>query len=931
MNLNIEKSLLNKSIKCESHNPSIIINKKNKDIKNKVQELLIFSDVVDIAVSYVVWSGLSLIYDNLKKFDERSRIIITTEGNVTDPISLKALKDLPIQSKVYVPFNNAPGFHLKTYLGSKYKSNKLLIGSSNISSRAFGTVHEMAIEVEASENGMIVKEYKDTFINIWNDKNSFDITDSFIKEYSIEYKKSKELSKKISELKIENEIKPNYMQLKALEKLEQCRKNYDRGLVIAATGTGKTYLSAFDVKNSNSSKTLFLVHNRLILTSAISAFKKIFKDKKFLELKSSHSDSDVLLADFVFTTDKTAVRRLLNKFDSDIFDYIIYDEAHKIGADTNYHELIKWFNPKFSLGITATPERSDNPEYLFETFKHNVPYEIRLLNAMEHELICPFTYYGYDLDEALLKTQERFDYIKLAPYLKSLIQKKGHYGEKLKGIIFCKDIKEANEISEALKGIGIKSMSANENKINREELEKAIESLKSDLINSIEIICVVNKFNEGVDIPDINTIIMLRNTSSSIVYLQQLGRGLRKTHDPHKYVTVFDIIGNSKNNYSIAEVLTGNATMDKRKLYAHANKGFKEVSPFINVEIEEKAMEKIIKSISNSFKVESKLKEKFRDELYRFPYIPTLLELYKDPNFKELELLQLLTKNFYDPFSKEYFKKYQTTIKNPFLSKFFGLITQFIFRAYNKETLKDYIKVLNGIGSNNPILIKSLLHADDYKTNISSAIKSDYYKKGNDFPKAFILDKGKVLINKDILEKLKKEKAYKLYLEHIELISELSNRNSYKMKTFDLLDKSDFLFNTGSNDCYLNAVGEKVDKINKKVYCPITISTNNSFYENYIKDENHIVYLTQGKTKFEDARKKIDQFIEEDYEFNICANFPHLKYNSTTYFNLGKLKIIEVSNVLEYENNKGKKRYNHQITFKLEKPIPIELMLYKSL
>ncbi len=926
MNLTIEKSLFNCNVNSHDHNPKVITNDYNKNIKNKVIELLNSSSRIDIAVSYSVWSGLSLIYSSLKKFDDNSRIIVTTEGEVTDPRSLRALKELPIQSKVYDPSKGEMGFHLKTYLGENNENSTLLIGSSNISSRAFGLVHEMAMEVKANCEGQVIKEYKETFENLWNNSSSKQITDKLISDYTIKFKEVRKISKQISNLKLNSKITPNYMQEKALEELEECRKYHDRGLVVAATGTGKTYLSAFDVKYSNSKKTLFLVHNRLILTSAIETFKKIFPTKKILELKSENTKEEILEADLIFTTDKTAYTKLHNDYPSDLFDYIVYDEAHKIGEGTKYQELIEWFTPRFTLGITATPERSDNPKYLFETFKYNVPYEIRLLDAMNHQLICPFTYYGYDLDERLLKTKERFDYEKLSYYLKGLIEEKGHYGEKLKGIIFCKDIKEANDLSAELTNIGIRSKSANETHITREKIEKYIIDLKSDQPNTLEIICVVNKFNEGVDIPDINTIIMLRNTSSSIIYLQQLGRGLRKTDDPHKYVTVFDIIGNAKGNYSIAEVLTGNTTVDKRKLYSHANKGFKTVSPFINVEIQEEAMENIIKSISNDFKVETRLKEKFRDELYRFFEIPTLLELYTNPNFKELELLQLLLKNFYDAFESKYFEKYNIKRQDQFLSKFFGFITQFIFRAYDNKTLSDYSKLLKGETCSNETLISTLTHKDDFD-GISSAIKSDYYRSGNDFPRVFILREGILTINPNIFETLKEKNAYELFLEHIELIDHLSETDSYTMEKFSLIDKGEYLFNSGAKDCYMNAVGEKPDHLNKKVYCPITISSGETFHDNYILDENKIVYLTQASGTEGKANEKLKRFIDEGYEFYICAKFPHLKYSSTSFFNMGKVKIIGTPE----PNITDKGKYNHKITFELDENIPQELIQYKSL
>lgn len=924
-NLAIQKSLINKKIDCIEHNPKIITNGDSKGIQEKIKEILRKSSRVDIAVSYAVWSGLSLIFDDLKKFNIRSRIIVTTEGEVTDIRSLEALKSLKISSKVYDPKYGDMGFHLKSYLGENLKENTILVGSSNISLRAFG----LGIEVKAQETGQIVSEYRDNFESIWNSKSSKDITDEFIFQYRDRFEKKRKLLKKIANFKMNEEIVPNYMQKKALEKLEECREDFDRGLVIAATGTGKTYLSAFDVKNKKVKKLLFLVHNRLILTDAIEAFKKVFKDKKILELTSRNTLQEILNADFIFSTDKTAKNRFYRniEFQNDFFDYIIYDEAHKIGEETIYKDLVQWFKPKFSLGITATPERSDNPKYLFEIFKYNIPYEIRLLDAMEHELICPFTYYGYNLDEKLLKKGERFDSEKLAKYLKGIIDKKGHYGTKLKGIVFCRDVQEAEELSHEFKKINIKSFCASGGNVNRDSIEDAISSMKGGDINSIELICVVDRFNEGVDIPGVNTIIMLRNTSSSIIYLQQLGRGLRRTEDPHKYITVFDIIGNSKNNFSIAEVLTGNTTVDKRKLFTHANTNFKKVSPFINVEIEKEAMEKIISSISKEFKVEARLKQKMRDELYRYKEIPTLLELYKNPNFKELELLQLLCKNFYDVFTQKYIEKYEINGESIFLSKFFNFITQFIFRAYDEKTLYDYSNLLKGKKIENEFLIKILSHKDDFKDNILSAIKSDYYRSNYSLPKVFLYEDEKLFLNEDIIIKLKDEKAYNLYLEHIDLIEYLSKNHKYKMKTFDLVDKGEFLLNSGSKDCYMNAVGEVIDEKNKKVYCPITISKEETFHNNYIYDLNKIVYLTKTSNSERQAKEKLEKLIENNYEFCIGVKFPHLQYSSTSFFNMGRVKIIGVPKI----NKTEKGKFNYKINFQLEKNIPKELLQYQDL
>jgi len=923
----IEKSLFDRKIESFVYNPNIVVNRNTKNIKSRIMTLLNQADRVDIAVSYSVWSGLQLIYENLKKFSSDSRFILTIEGFVTDPISLEKLNNLDMQVKIYAPTEKGKGFHLKTYMFERSDERKILVGSANISSRAFGLVHEMAIEVDAKKEGYIVEEYNNIFEDLWNDKFSDNLNDEYVIGYREIYADHKKMQKLINDITLQNQlIKPNYMQREALEKLEESRES-KKGLVIAATGTGKTYLSAFDVQKIKAKKVLFLVHNRLILTSAISTYKKVFGADKTLELTSKNI-SDLDSYQLIFTTDKTAKTHLYQKVSKDYFDYIIYDEAHKIGETTQYSKLINYFTPKFTLGITATPERTKTPEYLFETFEYSVPYEIRLLDAMNHELVCPFTYFGLNIPDKFLAPNERFNIPELVKYMKKLIDKKGHYGQKLKGIVFCTDKKEANEINNELNNIGFNSIVAVSgiDGMSREDIEKGITSLSSDESGTIELICVVNKFNEGIDIPEINTIFMLRNTTSSIVYTQQLGRGLRRTYDEHKFVTVFDLIGNSKNDYSIAQVLTGNKTADKRELYKHANNGFVTVSPFINVNIEKEAMNKIIKSISNNFKVKTELRLKLETELHRYKYIPTLKDMYLNPNFSELDLLQLLYKDFYTPFNKYYNKKYGIERNNLFLKNFFRLITQFVLRGYNKNDLNDYINILKGEQVANSRLQRILLFGD-LEDGISTSIYSSYYKKGNNYVKVFKKTGLFVSLNHEIVNILKNYNALELFKEHIALFEEIQKNDDYIMKPFDLIDKAEYLYSTNSKNCYLNAVGEYVDDAQKKVYCPITISKIRKNYSNQILDNSTLIYCTQKKSTSLKSVEKDNKIINENYTFFICARFPHLGYESTSYFNLGELVFLSKSDTIQHPDG----GYYHELTFKIKNKIPRELLQYKEI
>lgn len=926
----IEKSLINKAIEAQTHNPRIIVNDSSKKIKSVILNSLVHNDKFDIAVSYVVWSGLSLIYKRLKVFDSNSRMIVTTEGCVTDPKSLRSLLDLPIRVKVYSPNANDRGFHLKSYMFYKNERRSLVIGSSNISARAFGEVHEMIVEIEADKNGEIVDEYASVFDELWNDPLTVNLSEKFILKYEKEYKAKRIFEKEMYELMLERlSIRPNYMQRNALEALGRYRETNDRGLVIAATGTGKTYLSAFDVKRTKSKKMLFLVHNRTILRSAIQTFKKIFPSAIMLELESNNVDR-FNNSDFVFTTDKSANNLLYNRVQADYFDYIIFDEAHKIGKGTIYEKLMGYFQPKFILGITATPERTVDPDYLFKQFNYSVPYEIRLIDALENKLVCPFSYYGIDTSTEKYINKNGYNYSILVNYIIEKISEIGHYSEKLRGIVFCKDIAEAKTVSNLFNDYGVKSdfVVSGAAKMDTDQILDKIARLESNDINDINVLCTVNKFNEGVDIPEVNTIIMLRNTESSIIFLQQLGRGLRLTSDPNKYVTVLDFIGNSNKNYTIAEALTGRKTADKEYLMQAAMTKFENVSPYINVHIEEEALKKIINNIAFEYKAKTQIQTKMKSELSRYKVIPDLAELYTNENFNELSLLQLLYGNLYEPFDSYYEIKYGIQKNDHFLKKFFDVITQFVFRGYKETQLMNYIKLLCGETIQDEFLSRILL-PDEVKGGRKTSLSGEYKKHYSNI-RIFKIDNGLSLCD-DILTTLAGHNALKLLNEHIDLFKMIIAKQGIRdMKAFNLVTKAEFLLNTNSFNLYLNAVGEKIDKSNKTMYSPITITSGQNAYENCIVDEYRIAYYTQGDNTPDAARRKIEMLQKENYKFEVAAKFPHIKYENTSFFYMGKIKIDSISEVLSYTTEKGVTKYNHKIIFKLEERIPNYLLNYRK-
>ena len=943
MNLAIRKSLFNKEVDSININPEILVNGDNKHIKNSIIDLIDESDRIDISVSYIVWSGLSLIYDSLMKKDVNSRVLVTTDGLVTSPQALRRLLKLDLTVKVYSHYNNTNGFHMKTYQFYKEESRTLMIGSSNISNRAFGETHEMMIRVDSNENGELVDQYNQVFYDVWNDKKSVLLTEEFIRKYELDYYLKKRLDKKRHDDYLKSsDIKPNYMQEMALEQLNNCRESFNKGIVIAATGTGKTYLSAFDVKQFRARKVLFLVHNRTILRSAIKTFKNVFKDKRILEL-SSKNINIIDKYDFIFTTNKTAVGHLIDKVSVRYFDYIIYDEAHKIGFDTQYDRIMDYFNPEFSLGMTATPERTDDADYLFERFEYSVPYEIRLIDALNHSLICPFSYYGVDVDVDGYIEKGNEDLSELAEFVMMQILKFGHSGSKLKGIVFCSKIKEAKLMSQEFNKLGVPSTAivSGKNGINEDEIQLVIEEFQSDDKSNDNLLCVVDKFNEGVDIPEINTIVMLRNTSSSIIFLQQLGRGLRLTSDNDKFVTVIDLIGNSNNNYTIAEALTGRQTVDQEKLISHAIDEFESISPYINVSIEEVALNKIIKSISHTFKAKRLILKKFKDELTRYRLIPDLVDLYRNPVFNEMELLQLLNKEYYSAFEEYYIRKYDVEPKSKFIRDLLSIIMQFTFRYYTREQLVEYVRILDGYEVRNESLAKMICPYDLEDGSIST-FYYEYRKHSKHLP-PFIYRNGTISFNTAVLDELVNLRAHDLFREHVELIRELISKKDYLMKPFSLVTKVEFLSNLGFNNLSL-MTGQAIQ--GKKVFCPIVIKKDIHVFENKLLDQNHILYQTQGRPTKEKAMQTLSKL--KDYDFEFAVKLPHLKYESTSYFYLGKVKMLKLGDeyssinndgtltkytngeCVRYTDSNGKIKYNNTLIFELKNDIPVHLLLYKD-
>ena len=413
------------------------------------------------------------------------------------------------------------------------------------------------------------------------------------------------------------------MQQAALKEIQAVRDaGHHKGLVISATGTGKTYLSAFDVRRFSPKKVLFIVHREQILAKAKEDFQRVMvePESNFGILSGSRKETD---AKYLFATIQTISKQeMLDQFDPKEFDYILIDEVHKAGA-RSYLRVIDYFKPNFLMGMTATPERTDDFN-IYKLFDYHIAYEIRLQEALEEGMLCPFHYFGVTdieyngeiIDDTTilskLVTEERVNHIvdKINYY--------GYSGDRVKGLMFCSRKKEAVQLSEALNHKGFRTVALTGDDSQEERIHQ-VNRLEN---GALDYILTVDIFNEGIDIPSINQVVMLRQTQSSIIFIQQLGRGLRK-HDTKDFVTIIDFIGNYKNNYLIPVALSGDKSQNKDNIRRHTSETtyIKGVS---TVNFEEIAKRQIYQSINTSNLTSMKiLKDSYtelKNRIGRIPY-----------------------------------------------------------------------------------------------------------------------------------------------------------------------------------------------------------------------------------------------------------------------------------------------------------------------
>lgn len=623
----------------------LIANGEGRNVLSAIEDGLRNCDEFLISVAFITPEGLLTLKPILKELEERGvrgRVLTTDYLGFNSPQVLEDLGNLNnIELKVYCTTQGSGhGFHTKGYIFRKDESYQIIVGSSNLTINALKKNREWNTRSEAHCSDTYAREITEEFDLYWNSKFSIPYED-FIPWYKPRWVRPERTSqrtvaeqfRKIDLLQLE----PNSMQQQFIANFNELRaNNAKRGLLISATGTGKTYAAAFAMREMRPKRILFLVHREQIAKQAIASFERIYNDPS-ITFGLVSGNAKYYNATHVFSTMQMMGRNdVMKQYAPKEFDCIIIDEVHRAGSDS-YQRIIEYFEPQFLLGMTASPERTDGYD-LYELFDHNIIYEIRLQQALEEDLLCPFHYFGIsdlwvDTQEDISDMEVSFSNLSTKERVDKIIEKIryfGHSGSRVKGLVFCSNRVEAKALSDAFNERGVYRTVCLTGEDSQEIREIAIARLtgtvdyqgRSDL--QLDYIFTVDIFNEGVDIPEINQVIMLRQTESPIIFIQQLGRGLRKFEDK-EYVVILDFIGNYTNNFMIPLALSGDRSYNKDTLRRYVQAGNRIIPGTSTVHFDKIAKQRIYESIDTAKFSDMKLiKEAYFNLRFKLGRIPKI-------------------------------------------------------------------------------------------------------------------------------------------------------------------------------------------------------------------------------------------------------------------------------------------------------------------
>ena len=880
-----------------AYKPQFISNnyKEGRKVISSVEDELLNCEEFAISVAFITMGGITPLLQTLRELKYRGvrgKILTTDYLTFSEPEALRKLAQFEnLELKMFVTENRKEGFHTKGYIFKKEEIYRIIVGSSNMTSSALTTNREWNTKIVSTEQGEYTHNVVEEFDQLWNSEQALPF-EEFIERYTDTYTRNKVIQKQ-KKLARETEIpslevyrlQPNSMQvgfINNLQKIYEAGEN--RALLISATGTGKTYASAFAMRELGFQRVLFLVHRNQIAKQAMKSYRKVFGGQVVMGLVTGkHQKYD---ADFVFATIQTLSKdEILEKYGKTAFDAIVIDEAHHSAANS-YKKVMDYFQPKLWLGMTATPDKRDDNldgRNIYEIFNHQIAYEIRLQDAMEEDLLCPFHYFGItDLEVIADAGKSKQDKIENFQYLTSderalNVMKQaeffGYSGERVKGLIFCSRIDEARILSEKFNSKGWRTLVLSGNDSEETRVE-AIERLAGDeREDALDYIISVDIFSEGVDVPEINQVIMLRPTESPIVFIQQLGRGLRKAEEK-EYVVVLDFIGNYRNNFMIPIALSGDLSYNKDNIRRYVTEGGRVIPGASTIHFDEVSRKRIFQAIDNANFSDIKLiRENYTNLKNKLGHIPVLGDFDK---YGEMDVLRIFDNNSlgsYYKFLVKYEKEY--TIR---LSEAEEKVIEFVSkklasgkRIHELEMLKRLLKYQHGIMAQ----LKKSLHEnyncsmdDDCAENVVNMMTNEFPTSAakKTYSQCVFLEKegSDYSMSQSFGEMLKNEDFYNILEELIDFgISRYKENFSMRYQDTDLVLYQKYtyedacrLLNWERNEVPLNIGGYKYDKKTKTF--PVFINydkqddiSDTTKYEDHFTSHNRLIAISKSGRSIE--------------------------------------------------------------------------------
>lgn len=943
-----------------AYRPQFISNnyKEGKKVFSSIDEELLACEQFQISVAFVTMSGITPLLQTLQELEKRNvpgQILTTNYLNFSEPRALKKLNELSnITLKMYNVEAAQEGFHTKGYIFKKEEVYRIIIGSSNITSAALTSNREWNTKLVSTEQGEMAQQIVAEFTELWQSQYALDF-DQFYETYKEKYKiikHQREIAKKEEITSIEKyNLQPNSMQVGFITNLKQileAEANNDRALLISATGTGKTYASAFAMRELGFKKVLFLVHRGQLARQTKKSYERVFDQSISMGLVGAgYSEYD---ADYVFATVQTLSRdEHLLEYDPKTFDCIVLDEAHHVPADT-YQKIMKHFTPKLWLGMTATPDkRDDNIEgrNVYELFDYNIAYEIRLQQAMEDNLLCPFHYFGItDLsiigDDA--EANRDFNMLTSDERVKHIINQAnyfGYSGEKVKGLIFCSGIKETETLSAKFNqminpetGKYYRTIALN-GSASEQERQDAFERLAMDEVDvtadkaPLDYIFSYEILNEGVDIVEVNQVIMLRPTQSPIVFIQQLGRGLRKA-EGKEYVVILDFIGNYTNNFMIPIALSGDRTYNKDNIRRYVMEGGRIIPGASTVHFDEISRKRIFASVDNANFSDIKLiRENYTNLKNKLGRIPALRDF---DDYGEMDVIRIFDNNSLGSYYKFLVKnEKEYTIR---FDKDEEMIIEFISKKLASGKRIQELQMLKRMLANTKGLSKLGLFAglsEDMKSYGKSVSKDQRENivnvMTNEFPagsgkKTYSMcvfieeESGDFKPTKAFLNMLANDNFYNVIKELVDFgISryERDYSDCYKQTDLVLYQKYTYedvcrLLNWENNEVPLNIGGYKFDKKTKTFPVFINydksedISDTTKYEDHFTSNKTLIAISKSGRSmtsddvqnflKAKDRGIEVELFVRKNKDDKISKEFYYLGHMTAS----GKAKEFTMAN-----------------------------------